>query len=117
MMSGLLRSITPWSHLFSTADGCDDEEFPALLPHKLGAYVGVDSLQTAVQALFSSGGALKNVGHTAGLFNYNGTNYLVATNSAGTTFGNDDVIAQMTGVAGVLDKTDFYALTTDLPFI
>lgn len=68
------------------------------------------TLVDAVQTLFDPGGALAGAGQTAGLFSYGGVSYLVATNGGGSSFGDDDVIVKLTGVAGSIDAADFQVL-------
>lgn len=64
------------------------------------------TLVEAVDVLFAAGGVLNNQANKAGLFTYAGDTYLVAANSAGATFGADDVIVKVTGVQGTLDLSD-----------
>ena len=72
------------------------------------ATVAGATLADSIQTLFDSGGALENAANTAAMVDYLGTFYMVATSDGGTSFGSDDVIVKLTGVAGTLDTSDFY---------
>jgi hypothetical protein len=72
------------------------------------------TLQDAVTVLFGADGFLHNQdGKAVHLTMDDGTVYLVIANEAGTVFGLDDVIVEITGYSGILDVNDFILASSD----